>query len=121
LATAPQFLQNGRGAEGAEAALARPHAQPHVAAQVVQRDRWVPGGGLLQHGARDQFALADQVALQVMLLHLVQAMAEPVVALLHARHDGVGGAAGRSTPICWHAMSIVVSPPSAGRWSTCRR
>ncbi len=84
------LLQNARRAIRAKPALARPHAQPHVAAQIVERERGIVADGVLQHGAGDEFALADQLALQAVLFHFVQAMAQPVMTLLDAGHARAG-------------------------------
>jgi len=58
------LVQDTCGSEAAEAALARPHAQPQIPPQVVQHPRrddvGVRAGCLLEVRARDQLALTNE-------------------------------------------------------------
>ena len=107
----PSAVSSGRRAGDAEAALARPHPQPHRPAQVVQARRRVRGGRVEQHAPGDELALAD---------HLL--VVEVALAARRAarRHGGCGrppsraGARRRcvqrvSTPRCSQTASTVTS------------
>ena len=100
-------VQDPGGPVDAEAALARAHAEPQAAPDVVEVLRAAPAHGLLELGAADQLALADQLLLLQGALAAAQPRAERVelAVLVAGRRDlGSCGTDGRS-PSCSHMAS----------------
>ena len=128
-------MQNAGRPVGAKSALARSHAQAHITAQVVQRHCRVALRCMFEHGAGDQFAFADKLALQAVLLDLMKAMAQPIVALVYAGHrvvavvqvaklqlsqtlSMVSSAMSRKVVHLPPVMEIMPDTPSRAAWSS---
>ena len=91
------FVRDARGALGAEAALARPHTQAHLATHVVQLALGQRVHDVFEHRAGGHLAFADDLLVRgpvVARLDVVEAVADRVEARFLGRRDGfVGGCA----------------------------
>ena len=82
-------MQNSRGPEGAEPALARAHAQAHIPTDIIEGFGFAISDGMLDIGASGKFAFADQLAIGMVALDLGEAVAEGVRCAVCGVRDAV--------------------------------